>query len=162
MYSYREELQHYGVLGMKWGVHRARKRLSTAATAEERNKAISSLEKHRSKGVKKLSALKKKGEKLEKAADKKIRTDALKAANLERKATARRNKMYGRFTSEKKARKLEFMANKLQARADMLAARSNQAKSRVEANAAIMKTFQTQINSIDSLLVEAGRKALSA
>jgi hypothetical protein len=50
-----DELEHYGVLGMKWGVHRATKKYSTATTKAERKKASDKLSTHMEKASKKLN-----------------------------------------------------------------------------------------------------------
>ena len=42
------ELYHYGVRGMKWGIKKASKTLSSdKATSEKKEKAVASLEKHK-------------------------------------------------------------------------------------------------------------------
>lgn len=51
-----DELCHYGVLGMKWGVHRASRNYKTATDDAGRQKARNSMEKHLSKASKKLNA----------------------------------------------------------------------------------------------------------
>lgn len=55
--NYDEELYHYGVLGMKWGVRRAARALSKATTKEEKAKAAARLDKHVEKAGKKLSKI---------------------------------------------------------------------------------------------------------
>lgn len=51
------ELKHYGVIGMKWGVHRAKKELSKGNTSA----GMDRLARERAKASKKLLKLKKKG-----------------------------------------------------------------------------------------------------
>lgn len=167
-----EQLQHYGVPGMKWGIRRASKALSKAKTQERYDKAVSSLNKHRSKASTALEKYKKNQPKLDENLRKSIRTDAVKAEQItakankiSAKAAKKRNKMYGFFTSEEKAKELEFKANKLQAKADKLNAKASKYKAnyeknkrRVEENDAMIRAFEKGINDIDKALVEKGRK----
>ena len=61
------ELYHYGVRGMKWGIRKATKTLSSSkSTVEQREKAISSLQKHKRKASAKVAKLEKKHPQLEK------------------------------------------------------------------------------------------------
>lgn len=71
-----EELMHYGVLGMKWGVRRASKQLSNASTKSERARAKADLNKHYAKASTKLTKLSNKADKnLAKARKKTIKAE---------------------------------------------------------------------------------------
>lgn len=154
------ELRHYGVKGMKWGVIRASKKLAKATTKEERDAAISSLKKHRSKGAAKVEKLKKKAPKLQENMENMIVKNEIKAAKLNDKAAKARRKEYSLFTSKRKAAKLEFKAKKLEARAASLLASSNNAKAKVLANKTMQEAFNREISNIDQILVDRGKKYL--
>ena len=109
-----EELMHYGVLGMKWGVRRASKQLSGATTKEGRAKAKASLDKHYAKASKKLNKYSKKVDKnLTKARKKTIKAEAgFATAKGRAKATAkaakfRRKAMRNMKKGEKWARSMD-------------------------------------------------------
>lgn len=157
-YYTEEYLQHYGVKGMKWGVRRARKMLSKATSSEQRDKAISSLEKHKAKGTAKVQKLQKKGIKLEEQSERQIIKNETKAARLNAKAARTKNKAYGRFVSADKGQKLLYEADKLEAQANKLLTQSKNAKAKVEANKAIIKSFERELSKIDTAFVEAGKR----
>ena len=68
-----EDVEHYGVLGMKWGVRRASKALSNATTKEAKAAATAKLEKHAAKAGKKLAKIDKRINKHQAKATKSLR-----------------------------------------------------------------------------------------
>lgn len=108
-----DELYHYGVLGMRWGVRRAGRKLSQATDSETREKAVKRLEKHKSKGSSKVSQLEKQRVKLDDKLRKATTVDKVKAGKIEAKATKlyskaakKKDKAYKWYTSSSKATKL--------------------------------------------------------
>ena len=156
-----DELQHYGVKGMRWGIRRASKQFSTASTSDQKVKAVAKLQKHRAKASAQISKLEKKHSKLEKSVEKHITKNDIKAAKLSDKAAAKRKKAYGRFTSQSKSEKLTFEANKIQAKADSIAAKSKKAKAKLAKNETMQAAFKKGVREIDSKLVGKGRKYIN-
>lgn len=155
-----DELAHYGVVGMRWGVRRNTKRLNSSDSAQ-RAKAVSALKKSREKGTAEITKLKKKGVKLEKKREQRIIKDEMKAAKLNRKATKLRSKAYGLFVSNNKAAKRIGKAQMLEAKANSLTANANLAKAKINKNDAMIKAFEREIGNIDRVLVDNGRKYLN-
>lgn len=159
--SGNDELKHYGVLGMRWGVHRATKNLSKATTDEERRKAIASLQKHRTKATNKVAKLQKQHTKLQKSVDQYINKSDVKAAKMKRKAAKLNKKAYGTFTSTKKAQKLLYKSEKLNIKADAIIAKSIEAKAKIAKNERLQAIFNEGISNIDQTLVSAGYKYIN-
>ena len=170
-----DELMHYGVKGMRWGIRKATKQLSKASTSEQRDKAIESLQKHRAKASKQVTKLEKKQVKLDNALAKSSKKDAVKAAKIENKAAKidkkiakMERKATGIFTSDKKTEELlldagllKLQSDKLHTKASVLQTNYNNAKAKAESNRAIMNTFKKGINDIDAALVDKGRKYIN-
>lgn len=152
-----EELQHYGVKGMRWGVRRATRKLTKAKNQQDRDKATETLKKHREKGVKEIEKLKKKQPKLEERANDTARAYDSKAANYKRQASVKKRNAYGMFgVNEKKLAK----AAKLEAKAEEFATRSENAKAKVAKNKMMIEAFEKEVKNIDTALAAKGRKAL--
>lgn len=156
-------LQHYGVMGMRWGIRRAEKVLSSSkSSAEKKQKAIASLNKHREKATKKVAKLQKSHTKLVKRKDTNTVNAEVKGRALRRQASVTRNKAYGFFVSQKRANRLLYKANKLDAKADVLLESCNKVKADINKNEKLQEMFNTGISNIDKTLVSKGKVAAGA
>lgn len=167
-----DELMHYGVKGMKWGVRRATKNLSRATTDAQRSKAVDSLYKHRAKATAEIEKLKGQRLKLDSDYARSTVKNAEKAAKLETKVAkldgriAKNAKKANRFyTSYDKAGELladnislKNKSDKLNAKAEKLNSKHNQIKAKIEANEAKIKAFEQGIKDIDNALIDEGKR----
>ena len=157
----QNELQHYGVLGMKWGITRAKKKLARASTPEKRDKAIASLNKHRAKATKKVSKLEKKRPDLQEEYDRSIIKTDVKVSKLEQKQAKLARKANRLFTSDRKAAKLLAKHQVMEMKIKDLKVQSNKAKTDMAKNEKMIEIFNRGISEIDETLVKSGRKYIN-
>lgn len=151
------ELYHYGVRGMKWGVRRSVKRLNSSDSAQ-RAKAASTLKKHRAKATDEIASLKKKNVKLEQRHENNVVRLQPKVAKLNKQAASYRRRANGIFVSDRKAQKYITKAYLAENRAKDLSARANETKAKLEKNKMLITMFEKGIGDIDSALASAGKK----
>lgn len=157
-----EEINHYGVLGMKWGVHRARKTLYSPSSSDVRKVyATRSLVNHKGKSQSKLNKLAKQETRLVKREQKNSQSGDVRAARLHAKAAKLRQKSTGILTSEETAWLLNRKANKLDRKSANLQKRSTRVKAKLAKNRKNQEIFKQGINEIDKALTEKGKKYLS-
>lgn len=157
-YMYDDELMHYGVLGMKWGVRRSRAQLEKARTSgnkEQRNHAVATLSSHRDKINKKLSSLESKGERLEKKRYKSVVKSEPKIAKYNKKAAKLRQKASTSFFPINE-RGLTVKANKLDVKVSKLEQKTAKIKAKIEKNERLKKSFETGLKDIDRTLTVNG------
>lgn len=154
------ELLHYGVKGMRWGVKRATKALSKATTDEQREKAVGALNKHRAKATRKVEKLDKVRPKLERNVEKAVMKNDVKAANYSNRALKYERKANGLFRSEGMRDYYRAQSNKMQYKANSLTAKSNSVKAALAKNESMTKAFRQGINDIDDVLVKYGKDYL--
>ena len=152
---------HYGVKGMRCGVIRASKQLGKGyATGDTTKvqKATAKLEKHRGKAQKKINKLAKVNAQLIKERDRQITKNEPKIAELNRKATDYRSRVYNsRFMRDKKANKLMDKAQSYEIEAKRLQAISDRTKAEIAKNSKLSSQFSKGIKDIDHAKTTNGR-----
>lgn len=183
-----EELYHYGVKGMRWGVRRASKQLGRATDSASRDKAVAILNKHRAKSVAKVQKLENRKDALERKLDKSSERDRARAIKLEKKASAldakaakyskksinyklKAGKKYFTDSAEKamirsdsystKADVTKSKADVLHAKAKSYMTNYEKAKAKVDNNVRMTNAFKQGIKDIDAALESKGRRYIN-
>ena len=161
-YQNTDELYHYGIPGMRWGIRRAQKILgSSDASVDKKKKAVQSLQKHQIKINKQISKLNKRDEKLLSNRDVQIRKSAGKMMNYREKANKLRRKKYGIFTSRSKAERLEFKASKLDMKAENIQNKIDRTKQLLAKNSQMKKIYNSGLDTISDTLKTKGKKYIT-
>ena len=156
-----DELYHYGVLGMKWGVRRASKQLSKATTREERDKAIGKLNKHRSKASAEIDKRKAARPKLQERADRLSAKNDVRASELKKRAGVYRRRA-SRIISTRFWRNWNHnKSERLYGRADKLRENSRAAKEKIERNETYIRMLSQGIDTIDATVINRGKRILT-
>ena len=165
------ELYHYGILGMKWGVRRSREQLSGRVAKlgtknQKLTQRVNALDKkariYDSKSANMISRNSKYEARLTKATSKKAKYDLKLSKEMDRKRpnadkiakyTAKSNKYEHKLNKAQKKLKYNKWAVK-STETKELAART---RSKIEKNERIMKVYNNTIDAIDNGRVEQGR-----
>lgn len=156
MINTQEELVHYGVKGMRWGIRRGRKKLSSASTKAERAKAVESLKKVKAKSEKKIGKLDREIEKKQQYLSKNRDRLIDKANRADYKYTYHQSKVYGWRGGVDRTR--QTRANLWNAKAQKYRGQIKYAEDLIAKNERLKSEFNKGINEIDSLIKERGKK----
>lgn len=153
-----DELMHYGVRGMKWGIRKATRELGSD-NAETRQRGVARLESHRAKATRKVAKLASKQPKLQKRVDRAILKTDVKAAKYEKMAGRETRKAMRAWSSEGQQQHV-VKAQVYDMKVKELKSRSSSAKAQLAKNERLTAMFNKGINDIDAALIEAGRQYL--
>ena len=148
MVVYSDELCHYGIRGMRWGIRRYQNPDETLTEAGR--KRISKL--HDSN-----SRLTGRRDKLTKRMEFQTRKYANSISKANQKAAELRVKEYGLFTTKARADKLEYKASKLEARAAQKAMKIDRTKARIAKIDALVSKNNRKISELNSAEISKGK-----
>ena len=148
MVVYSDELCHYGIRGMRWGIRRYQNPDGTLTEAGR--KRVSKLRDSNSR-------LTGKRDKLTKRMEFQTRKYANSISKANQKAAELRVKEYGLFTTKTRADKLEYKASKLEARAAQKAMRIDRTKARIAKIDALVSKNNRKISELNSAEISKGK-----
>ena len=152
-----DELHHYGIIGMRWGVRRSKKELARAQNTSERDEAVSKLNKHREKGTNKIDSLRKQNARLQSKA---ARNDAM-ASYYARKSSREKNAAYGPTSLMKtkiQKRYHVFQSTRAQAKSSRRMSAASRYKTLMSWKQKSINAYQKEVNKIDTMIVESGKR----
>ena len=148
MVVYSDELCHYGIRGMRWGIRRYQNPDGTLTEAGR--KRVSKLRDSNSR-------LTERRDKLTKRMEFQTRKYANSISKANQKAAELRVKEYGLFTTKARADKLEYKASKLEARAAQKAMRIDRTKARIAKIDALVSKNNRKISELNSAEISKGK-----
>lgn len=148
MVVYSDELCHYGIRGMRWGIRRYQNPDGTLTEAGR--KRVSKLRDSNSR-------LTGKRDKLTKRMEFQTRKYANSISKANQKAAELRVKEYGLFTTKTRADKLEYKASKLEARAAQKAMKIDRTKARIAKIDALVSKNNRKISELNSAEISKGK-----
>lgn len=156
-----DELYHYGVFGMKWGVRRAKKKLSSATNKDQYTRAVNKLNTHKSKSEKKVSKLTNRINKMAKQSERDESSRRYEAATLSRKAAKLRKKSHGIIRIKSLDGIREFRASRLDNKSQRIKLSIEKTRKDLLKSESTRKIFEQGIQDIDKTLIENGKRILS-
>lgn len=157
-----DELMHYGVKGMKWGVRRGLSELRESKVSGSKgshNHAVATLSTHRDKINKKLTQLDAKSDRLEKKRYKVATKDDVKIAKYNNKSAKLRRKAGVTYDWDRE-RRLTKKANRLDVKVAKLEKNRAKVQAKIEKNERLKKAFNMGLKDINDELVKNGQDFL--
>lgn len=148
MVVYSDELCHYGIRGMRWGIRRYQNPDGTLTEAGR--KRVSKLHDSNSRLIGRR-------DKLTKRMEFQTQKYANSISKANQKAAELRLKEYGLFTTKSRADKLEYKASKLEARAAQKAMRIDRTKARIAKIDALVSKNNRKISELNSAEISKGK-----
>ena len=148
MVVYSDELCHYGIRGMRWGIRRYQNPDGTLTEAGR--KRVSKLHDSNSRLIGRR-------DKLTKRMEFQTRKYANSISKANQKAAELRVKEYGLFTTKAKADKLEYKASKLEARAAQKAMKIDRTKARIAKIDVLVSKNNRKISELNSAEISKGK-----
>ena len=148
MIVYSDELCHYGIRGMRWGIRRYQNPDGTLTEAGR--KRVSKLHDSNSRLIGRR-------DKLTKRMEFQTQKYANSISKANQKAAELRVKEYGLFTTKARADKLEYKASKLEARAAQKAMKIDRTKARIAKIDALVSKNNRKISELNSSEISKGK-----
>lgn len=160
-----ESLQHYGVLGMKWGIHNSARNIKKTVSKinntndkNERKKYQAELAGQHVANSKRLVKINDSTNKLQRKKDKYDQKLSVKAAKYKQKASKFRSKSFSKFKSEEKKSEYVAKAEKYEAKANKIQSKVNVIKAKLSRDDNFRNKLNTLISEADNAAIAYGKK----